>query len=62
MLRKNLELINQYEKIDTYFDHDEAGKSATKLLETELKTKVKDGSSFYNKYKDLNEFNINNIS
>ena len=32
------------------------------LLETELKTKVKDGSSFYNKYKDLNEFNINNIS
>ncbi len=62
LLRKNLELINQYEKIDTYFDHDEAGKSATKLLETELKTKVKDGSSFYNKYKDLNEFNINNIS
>lgn len=58
LLRKNVELINKYEKIDTYFDQDDAGKSATRLLETELKTKVKDDSNFYKNYKDLNEFLI----
>lgn len=58
LLRKNIELINKYESIQTYFDHDEAGKSATIFLETELKIKVKDDSNFYNKYKDLNEFII----
>ena len=58
LLRKNVELINKYEKIDTYFDQDDAGKSATKLLETELKTKVKDDSNFYKNNKDLNEFLI----
>ena len=56
LLRKNIELINKYESIQTYFDHDDAGKSATIFLETELKTKVKDDSNFYKKYKDLNEF------
>lgn len=58
MLRKNIELINKYKTIHTYFDHDNAGKSATNFLETELKTKVKDDSNFYKKYKDLNEFII----
>ncbi|MDM1063627.1 toprim domain-containing protein [Empedobacter falsenii] len=58
LLRKNIELINNYESIQTYFDHDDAGKSATKFLKTELKTKVKDDSNFYKKYKDLNEFII----
>ena len=56
LLRKNIELINKYESIQTYFDHDEAGKSATIFLETELKIKVKDDSNFYETYKDLNEF------
>ena len=56
LLRKNIELINKYESIQTYFDHDDAGKSATIFLETELKTKVKDDSNFYETYKDLNEF------
>ncbi len=58
LLRKNIELINKYESIQTYFDHDEAGKYATNFLETELKTKVKDDSNFYKNYKDLNEFII----
>ncbi|MGV0937344.1 toprim domain-containing protein [Empedobacter falsenii] len=58
LLRKNIELINKYESIQTYFDHDDAGKSATNILETELKTKVKDDSNFYKTYKDLNEFII----
>ncbi|MDM1061793.1 toprim domain-containing protein [Empedobacter falsenii] len=58
LLRKNIELINKYESIQTYFDHDEAGKSATNFLKNELKTKVKDNSSFYKNYKDLNEFII----
>ena len=58
MLRKNIELINKYDSIQTYFDHDDAGKSATIFLETELKTKVKDDSYFYKNYKDLNEFII----
>ncbi len=58
LLRKNIELINKYESIQTYFDHDEAGKSATNFLETELTTKVKDDSNFYKNYKDLNEFLI----
>ncbi|MDM1299844.1 toprim domain-containing protein [Empedobacter falsenii] len=58
LLRKNIELINKYESIQTYFDHDDAGKSTTNILETELKTKVKDDSNFYKNYKDLNEFII----
>lgn len=58
LLRKNIELINKYESIHTYFDHDDAGKSSTFFLETELKTKVKDDSNFYKSYKDLNEFII----
>ena len=58
LLRKNIELINKYESIQSYFDHDDAGKSATNFLETELKTKVKNDSNFYKNYKDLNEFII----
>lgn len=58
LLRRNLDLINKYESIQTYFDHDDAGKSATNFLEMELKTKVNDDSNFYKKYKDLNEFII----
>lgn len=62
LLRKNLDLINKYESIQAYFDHDDAGKSATLFLETELKNKVKDDSFFYKNFKDLNEFIINSIS
>ncbi|WP_313578040.1 toprim domain-containing protein [Chishuiella sp.] len=58
LLRKKSELINNYKKIETYFDHDTAGKSATIFLENELKNKVKDDSSFYKNFKDLNEFII----
>ena len=56
LLRKNIEFINNYKKIDTYFDQDDAGKSATLFLETELKTKINDESFFYTNYKDLNDF------
>lgn len=62
LLRKNFELINKYESIQTYFDHDDSGKSATFFLETELKNKVKDDSSFYKNFKDLNDFLIYTIS
>ncbi|MBF0597983.1 toprim domain-containing protein [Faecalibacter rhinopitheci] len=62
LLRKNLELINQYEKIESYLDHDDSGKSATFFLETELKNKVKDDSFFYKNFKDLNDFLIKAIS
>lgn len=58
LLRKKSELINNYEKIETYFDHDTAGKSATNFLETELKLKVRDDSDFYKNFKDLNDFVI----
>ncbi|MDM1521729.1 toprim domain-containing protein [Empedobacter sp. 225-1] len=61
LLRKNIESINKYETIQTYFDHDNAGKSASNFLETELKTKVKDDSIFYKNFKDLNEFLIKNF-
>ena len=62
LLKKRLDLINQYEKIEPYLDHDDAGKSATDFLKTELINKVKDDSSFYKNFKDLNEFIINNNS
>ena len=62
LLRKNLNLINQYDKIESYLDHDDAGKSATDFLETELKNKVKDDSTFYKNFKDLNELIMNNNS
>ncbi|WP_313375341.1 toprim domain-containing protein [Chishuiella sp.] len=58
LLRKKSELINNYKKIETYFDHDTAGKSATIFLENELKTNMKDDSFFYKNFKDLNEFII----
>ncbi|MGV0923967.1 toprim domain-containing protein [Empedobacter tilapiae] len=62
LLKKRLDLINQYEKIESYLDHDDVGKSATDFLETELKNKVKDDSFFYKNFKDLNEYIINNNS
>lgn len=58
LLRKNIELINKYESIQTYFDHDEAGKSATNFLKNELKIKINDESILYKCYKDLNDFII----
>ncbi|NOJ75702.1 hypothetical protein HMH06_07650 [Empedobacter stercoris] len=56
LLRKNIELINKYQTIQSYFDHDDAGESATKFLKNELKMKINDESSLYKTYKDLNEF------
>ncbi|RLZ08046.1 toprim domain-containing protein [Faecalibacter macacae] len=56
LLRKNIKLINCYEKIETYLDHDDAGRSATIFLKTELNNKINDRSFFYKGYKDINEF------
>ena len=60
LLRKNIELINKYESIQTYFDHDDAGESAAKFLKTELKNKIHHQANFYDNHKDLNDFLIHN--
>lgn len=57
LLRKNIKLFDSYEKIETYFDQDDAGKSATIFLKNELKNKLKDRSIFYKGYKDIKDIN-----
>ena len=61
LLRRNINLINKYEAVQTYLDHDNAGRSSTNFIISELKNKVKDESFFYKNYKDLNEFLLNEI-
>lgn len=58
LLRKQVDSLVKYHKIETFFDEDLAGKSATKFLLEHFGFSVSDGSKFYHGFKDVNDFLI----
>ena len=55
MIFKIEEIIDSYEKIELYFDNDEAGNRATNEVK-QLNPHVEDYRTLYQNYKDLNDF------
>lgn len=55
MIFKIEKIINSYEKIELYFDNDEAGNRATNEVK-QLNPHVEDYRTLYRNYKDLNDF------
>ncbi len=53
-------VLKEYDKIYTWLDNDNAGKSATKIIKN-IHSKVEDKSVFFDGYKDLNEHLISII-
>ena len=55
MISKIKNLLENYKKIELYFDNDEAGNRAVEMLKNKLE-KVEDGRILYKDFKDLNEW------
>lgn len=55
-VRKSLERLSHYDKVQCFLDNDDAGRKAYQELLTELKIPVIDSSGLYADCKDLNEF------
>ncbi|MCX8534355.1 toprim domain-containing protein [Chryseobacterium luquanense] len=47
--------LGKYEKVELYFDNDEAGNRAVEIINNEIQNS-KDCRAFYSKFKDLNEY------
>ena len=61
MIFKLEKIIKSYEKIELYFDNDEAGNRATNEVKR-LNPYVEDNRILYQNYKDLNDFIISKFS
>ena len=61
MIFKLKKIIENYEKIELYFDNDEAGNRATNEVR-QLNPYVEDNRVLYQNYKDLNDFIIGKFS
>ena len=61
MIFKLEKIIKSYEKIELYFDNDEAGNRATNEVKR-LNPYVEDNRILYQNYKDLNDFIMGKIS
>ena len=61
MIFKLKKIIENYEKIELYFDNDEAGNRATNEVK-QLNPYVEDNRVLYQNYKDLNDFIIGKFS
>ena len=61
MIFKLKKIIENYEKIELYFDNDEAGNRATNEVKR-LNHYVEDNRILYQNYKDLNDFIMGKIS
>lgn len=61
MIFKLKKIIENYEKIELYFDNDEAGNRATNEVKR-LNPYVEDNRILYQNYKDLNDFIMGKIS
>lgn len=61
MVKKVIELLNNYSEIKVFFDNDEAGDRATNLVLESTKSSASDKRVHYKKYNDLNDFLINRI-
>lgn len=58
LLKKKIELLEKYQKIEAFLDVDSAGKSSMKLLEQHFGSRCVDASHLYKTHKDLNDFLI----
>ncbi len=54
-IKKALPILEQYTFIKLYFDHDEAGRKATREI-LHLYSHAEDASGFYHPFKDINEY------
>lgn len=61
MVKKAIELLNNYSEIKVFFDNDEAGDRATNLVLESTKSSASDKRVHYKKYNDLNDYLINRI-
>ena len=57
MIYKAQKSLEDYKNIELYFDNDEAGNRAVEILKNELNN-AEDGRVFYQNFKDLNEYLI----
>lgn len=58
LLKKSKSILSNYSEAILFLDNDKSGKQASNYLKKELKAVI-DKSSFYNNYKDLNDYLIN---
>lgn len=58
LLRKQVDSLEEYQKIETFLDTDNAGKSATKFLLEHFGCRAKNISNLFEPFKDVNDFLI----
>ena len=56
-LKKARPIFEEYQTINLYLDHDEAGRNATQDIMHQY-PEARDGSDFYSSFKDLNEYHL----
>ena len=56
-LKKARPILEEYQTINLYLDHDEAGRNATQDIMYQY-PEARDGSDFYSSFKDLNEYHL----
>lgn len=56
LLRKRVDLLEKYQKIEACFDTDSAGQSATKFLLEHFGCRVKNLSNLFEPFNDVNDF------
>lgn len=59
-LKSSLPILDQYQNIKLYLDHDEAGRRATYFIQKQYPN-AHDASNFYSSHKDLNEYHLTKV-
>ena len=59
-LKSALPILDQYQNIKLYLDHDEAGRRATHFILKQY-LNAQDASNFYSSHKDLNEYHLKKV-
>jgi hypothetical protein len=60
-VKKAMDLIEDYDSLELYLDHDDSGRNMTEILMVQSK-KCIDKSSLYKGFKDLNEQRVLTLS
>jgi len=56
LVEKSLQYLKNYDVVKTFFDNDESGIIATKLIQKNCKKEFRNMSEKYKEYKDLNDY------
>lgn len=59
LVKKTIELLDEYSTIKLFFDNDEAGNKSTNIIVENASGKIIDNRIHYKNYNDLNEFLMN---